>query len=111
MKIQNLILYVAVTAATTLSGAAFASDATPRLDQREARQQQRIDQGVASGQLTLRETARMQKRANRLEKHEQHAKADGVVTPAERRRLQREANRNSRKIHRQKHDAQTVGKP
>ncbi|MEY4296075.1 MAG: hypothetical protein RLY82_1763 [Pseudomonadota bacterium] len=111
MKIQTLILSLAVTTAATLSGAAFASDTTPRLDQREVRQQQRIDQGVASGQLTPREAARMQKRANRLEKHEQHAKADGVVTPAERRRLQREANHNSRKIHRQKHDVQHVSKP
>ena len=106
MKIKTLILSLAVTAAATLSGTAFASNATPRLDQREARQQQRIDQGVASGQLSPREAARMQKRANRLERHEQHAKADGVVTPAERRRLQREANHNSRKIHRQKHDVQ-----
>jgi hypothetical protein len=106
MKIKTLILTAAIAAASALSGAAFASNATPRLDQREARQQQRIDQGVASGQLTQREAARMQKRANRLERHEQHAKADGVVTPAERRRLQREANHNSLKIHRQKHDAQ-----
>jgi hypothetical protein len=111
MKLQTLILSLAVTASSTLSGLVFAADATPRLDQREARQQQRIDRGVASGQLTPREAARMQKRANRLEKHEQHAKADGVVTPAERRRLQREANRNSRKIYRQKHDAQHVAKP
>jgi hypothetical protein len=58
--------------------------------------------------LTPRETARLEKRATRLEANEQRAKADGVVTPAERRRLQREANRNSRKIHRQKHDAQTA---
>jgi hypothetical protein len=111
MKIQTLILTLAVTAASTLSGAAFAATATPRLDKREANQQQRIDQGVASGQLTPRETARLEKRAARLEANEQRAKADGVVTPAERRRLQREANRNSRKIHRQKHDAQTAGKP
>ena len=36
------------------------------------------------------------------------AKADGKVTKKERVHLNREANRNSRKIHRQKHDAQTA---
>jgi hypothetical protein len=111
MKIQTLILTAVISTGAALSGSAFAATATPKLDKREANQQQRIDQGVASGQLTPRETARLEKRAARLETNEQRAKADGVVTPAERRRLQREANRNSRKIHRQKHDAQTVSKP
>ena len=106
MKIQNLILALAVSASAGLTGTAYAQTATPRLDQREANQQQRINQGVATGQLTPREAARMQNRQNRLNVNEARAKADGVVTPAERRRLQREANRNSRKIHRQKHDAQ-----
>jgi hypothetical protein len=108
VKIKTLILTAVISASAALSGTAFAATATPRLDQREANQQQRINQGVASGQLTPREAARMQKRANRLQANEQRAKADGVVTPAERRRLQREANRNSRKIHRQKHDAQNA---
>ncbi len=106
MKIQTLILAIAIATGAAVSGTAFAATSTPSLDQREANQQQRINQGVATGQLTPRENARLQKRANRLEANEQRAKADGVVTPSERRRLQREANRNSRKIHRQKHDAQ-----
>lgn len=106
MKIRTLILALAVGTGAALTGTAFAQTATPRLDQREANQQNRINQGVASGQLTPREAGRMQNRANRLEANEQRAKADGVVTRHERKRLHREANRNSRKIHRQKHDAQ-----
>ena len=106
MKIQTLILAIAVVTGAAVSANAFAQTATPRLDQREANQQQRINQGVATGQLTPREANNLQRRENRLNANEARAKADGVVTPAERRRLQREANRNSRKIHRQKHDAQ-----
>lgn len=37
--------------ALSIAGLAIAQTATPKLDKREANQQQRIDQGVASGQL------------------------------------------------------------
>jgi len=86
------------------------SSATPVLDQREANQQRRIEQGTASGQLTPREEERLKRRADRLEVHEAKAKSDGVVTPGERARLEREANRNSRVIAREKHDRQRVTK-
>ena len=108
MKIQTLILALAVTAGAALSGTAFAQTATPRLDQREANQQQRINQGVASGQLTPREAGNLQRRENRLHANEARAKADGVVTPQERRHLQREANHNSRKIYHKKHNRRHV---
>jgi uncharacterized membrane protein YebE (DUF533 family) len=104
MKIQTLFLALVVTAGAAVSGAAFAQTATPKLDQREANQQQRINQGVASGQLTPREANNLQRRQNNLNANEARAKADGVVTPAERRRLQREANKNSRKIYNKKHN-------
>ena len=111
MTIQTLILAIAVAMGAAVSGTAFAATGTPRLDQREANQQQRINQGVATGQLTSQEANNLQRSENKLNANEARAKADGVVTPAERRRLQHEANRNSRKIHRQKHDAQHTAKP
>jgi opacity protein-like surface antigen len=108
MKIQTLLLALAVTAGAALSSAAFAQTATPKLDQREANQQNRINQGVATGQLTQREANNLQRRENKLNANEARAKADGVVTPAERRRLQREANHNSRKIYHKKHNRRTA---
>ena len=83
---------------------------TPRLDKREARQEQRVEHGVKSGQITPAEAARLEKRGDRLEKHEAKAKADGVETPGERARLEREANRNSHAIARQAHDRQGAKK-
>ena len=80
---------------------------TPKLDKREANQQARIDQGVASGQLNAKETNRLDKREAKLNANEAAAKADGKVTRAERRKLEREANRDSKAIHEQKHDKQT----
>ena len=112
MKIQTLIAAVALT----LGGAAFAQApaaptgplATPRIDQRQANQEKRIDQGVASGQLTGREAVRLERREGKIAVDKAKAKADGVVTPAERRRLRREENRASKAIYRQKHDRQTT---
>jgi hypothetical protein len=54
---------------------------TPNVDQRQANQQQRIDQGVASGQLTGKEAAQTGERpGSSVEKKEDKAKADGKVT-------------------------------
>lgn len=109
MKIQTLITALVLAA----SGAAFAQPtpaavkdpvATPRLDQRQANQQKRIDQGVASGQLNARETRRLEKREAKLQADKQAVK----VTPQERKQLQHEANRDSQAIYRQKHDRQVA---
>jgi Skp family chaperone for outer membrane proteins len=96
--------------AFTLPAFAQSPTATPGLDQRQANQEKRIEQGVKSGQLTKREAARLEKREGKLEADKQAAKADGKVTKAERRKLNREADRDSRAIYRQKHDAQRAPK-
>lgn len=104
MKTKALVCALTLT----LAGLAMAQTATPNLDKREANQQQRIDQGVASGQLNAKEANRLQQREAKLAAHEAAAKADGTVTNAERRKLQREASRDSKAIRKQKHDAQTA---
>lgn len=104
MKMTTLVTALALT----MTGLAMAQPSTPNLDKREAKQQARIDQGVASGQLTAKEANRLDKRETKLATHEAAAKADGKVTAAERHKLQHEANRNSKAIRKQKHDAQTA---
>ena len=79
---------------------------TPRIDQRQANQEQRIDQGIASGQLTDRETNRLNQQQEHINKIEDKAKADGVVTKKERARVGHAQDRTSRHIARQKHDRQ-----
>ncbi|MBI5855417.1 MAG: hypothetical protein HZB35_09375 [Nitrospirae bacterium] len=78
----------------------------PGIDQRQANQEQRIDQGIASGQLTGHEAARLNRQQDRIDKMENHAKADGVVTKRERARLHAAQDHASRTIARQKHDRQ-----
>ena len=80
--------------------------ATPRVDQRQAQQEQRIHQGMRSGQLTQREAWRLQQQQRRIRQMERRAKADGVVTRQERREIRAAQEHASRSIQRQKHDAQ-----
>jgi len=103
-------LTVAVTLAVASLGAfaQAASAATPRVDQREANQQQRIATGAASGALTAKETNRLEKQQARITTAEATAKADGTVTKGERKHLHRMQDRASKNIHHQKHDAQSA---
>jgi hypothetical protein len=80
--------------------------ATPGIDQRQANQQKRIDQGVKSGELTQKEAARLEKGQDKVQKIEDKAKADGVVTAKERKRINKAQDNQSKKIYREKHDRQ-----
>lgn len=80
--------------------------ATPGVDKRQANQQQRIEQGVKSGELTAKEATRLEKGQERVQKMEDKAKADGKVTAKERERLHQAQDSQSKKIQREKHDRQ-----
>jgi hypothetical protein len=100
-------MFLASVMALVLANVAQANDSTPRVDRREVRQQDRIGQGVQSGQLTPHETIRLEKGEARIGRMEARDKADGKVTPAERMRLARAQNHESRRIYRLKHNART----
>ena len=89
-----------------LPAIAFAQANTPLVDQRQANQERRIDQGVASGSLTQREANRLDRGQDRVDNMENRAKSDGVVTRGERARLHNAQDRQSARIYRQKHDRQ-----
>lgn len=104
MKSTTLLAAAALAAITW---PAFThAQSTPRIDQRQANQEQRIDQGVASGQLTEQEAARLERGQAHIQQMENRALADGVVTRRERARIERAQDRQSRRIARQKHDLQ-----
>lgn len=114
MKLRLTLATAAIALlSATLSAQAAETPAQPnmpRVDQRQAHQERRIEQGVASGQLTARETLRLEREQKHIASAEARAEGDGKVTPKERARLARLQNQASRDIHRQKHDAQTAPK-
>ncbi|MFH1659278.1 MAG: hypothetical protein FD131_3467 [Rhodocyclaceae bacterium] len=102
MKIVKTIAVLSLV----LPALAFAQANTPRVDQRQANQERRIDQGVASGSLTEREANRMERGQQHVDNMENRAKSDGVVTRGERARLHQAQEVQSRRIYAQKHDRQ-----
>lgn len=82
---------------------------TDRIDQRQANQQKRIDEGINKGELTKSEADRLQKKQQRIQKMENKAKVDGRITPEERRRIERAQDKQSHSIHRESTDKQKIG--
>ena len=104
MKKSNVFAGLGLAFGLVMMGSANAD--TPRYDARQHNQRERIVNGVQSGELTMRETRRLAAGQVHLNRVERRAKADGVVTPGERAHMQHEENQQSRRIYRQKHDAQ-----
>ncbi len=89
-----------------MNGFVYAQTETPVIDQRQMNQEQRIDQGISSGQLNRREAGRLDRQQDRIDRMEDRANADGVMTRKERARIGTAQNRASRHIAREKHDRQ-----
>jgi hypothetical protein len=116
-------LFIAVTLSSLMAGSAFAqnpntSGAGPgvydpdhprvnQINQREQNQQNRIANGIKSGQLTPRETARLEARENRFVRNEKRdmARDGGHLTQRDQAQLNREANRASNGIYKDKHNS------
>ena len=74
------------------------------IDNRQANQSARIQQGVGSGQLNVRETYQLEKGQARVQNMESRAKADGIVNNRERARISQAQNVQSRRIYNKKHN-------
>jgi hypothetical protein len=98
---------IAMIGIVTLAVAVPAFAQETRADRRQDRQEQRIDQGVKSGALNPRETRKLERGQRHVEKLETRAQADGKVTTREKARLEHAQDVQSKRIYRQKHDAQT----
>lgn len=100
------VIWGAAVLSVCAASLAFAQAETPVMDQRQANQEKRIDQGIASGQLNQREANRLNNQQEHINKVEDKAKSDGVVTKKERARIGQAQDRTSRHIAKQKHDRQ-----
>jgi hypothetical protein len=110
------LMFVGAAAAqqdnTSGAGAGKVDPGHPRVNQinkREQNQQNRIANGVKSGQLTPGETRRLERGEQRLQNNEKKdmAKDNGHLTKQDQRHLNREANHMSKRIYKDKHNAKT----
>lgn len=123
---RNLILAAAIVAGLGLTTGAFAQTAptpstpvtTPAQHPhnaasetgRDVDQQQRIEQGLKSGQLSNGEARKLEAGESRIDKTEQHDLRNGSLSASERAQIQRQQNRESKSIYGDKHNA-TKGNP
>ncbi len=76
--------------------------------QRDANQQERIEQGLQSGQLSTREAGQLEREEQHIDQQEaRDLKKGGALTPQEKANITREQNSVSRDIYRDKHNAVT----
>lgn len=79
--------------------------------QRDANQQERIEQGLQSGALSTREAGHLEREEQVIDRQQaRDLKSGGTLTPQEQARLTREQNAVSRNIYREKHNA-VAGNP
>ena len=108
---------LALIASLTLAPAAIFAQAPatttppPTINQRKENQQDRIGQGVKSGQLTAGETSRLEHQEAGLNKEERGMRAqdNGHLTKSDRQTIHQQQNQESRRIYRDKHNARKQG--
>ena len=100
---KTLTLGLLAAAALTM---AVAPSFAQTINQRETNQQQRINQGVRSGELTPGEAARDERHLTSIDDQtaRMRARNDGRLTAQERVHEQRRLNHESRRIYRTKHN-------
>jgi hypothetical protein len=99
-------LMLPVAAQTSDSSTAAAKPAT--INQRKENQQDRIANGIQSGELTAGEAGKLEKKESELNQEERDMRKldNGHLTAADRATLNQQQNRLSKNIYNQKHDAQ-----
>ena len=105
---KRMILSLAATSAL-LVAAPLVADAAPwqSVNGRQANLEQRINQGVRSGELTRSEAARVRDRFHQIARLEaRYRRSGGRLTAYERADLDRRFDRLSEMVYAQKHDPQ-----
>ena len=98
--------------ATSLAAALLFTAALPALaqnrqiDERQYRQDQRVERGFYRGDLTRREVQRIEQEQRRIDRMQRQAMADGRMSRRERQNIQVAQNRLNAMIRHERHDRQ-----
>lgn len=100
-------LTLAVLATSVLSTAAWADSVAEQDQQRNVNQQERIEQGLKSGELSSRETGQLERNEQHVDRMEARDLRNGSINPAEQAKLNAAENHASNAIYNDKHNAAT----
>ena len=95
---------------TQASGTTKSTQKQPTIAERKENQQDRIANGVKSGQLTAGETSNLESKEAAIngETRADRAANGGKLTPAEKQQINRQQNQVSKQIYQDKHNANTA---
>lgn len=105
IKANNVIMAVLIAAAFPVASYA-AGTRDPGVNQRQNNQQQRMQQGARTGDLTRNESRNLQGQARNVRQEERVYKSDGNFSRAERADVHRDLNHLNRDIYSERHDGQ-----
>jgi len=106
---RNLIAGAVMFTLASFTIAAYAQEQGAAVEaQRDGNQQQRIEQGLQSGQLSTREAGQLERQEQHIDHQEaRDLKQGGALTPQEKAKINREQNQVSRDISHDKHNGVT----
>jgi septal ring factor EnvC (AmiA/AmiB activator) len=100
--------YLFIVALLTLAICIVAGAAYADIPDRIRDQQQRINQGIRSGELTRSEADVLRDNLNWIKERFNRMTADGLLTPGERAKLDDMLERNNQMIYNKKHNARRL---
>jgi hypothetical protein len=103
---KTTAVYLGVIAAGFLTTSAFAQS-VQQDQQRDVNQQERIEKGLQSGQLSTREAGKLEREQQHVDKMEARDLRNGSISPAEQARLNAAQNKASSDIAAAKHNGVT----
>ena len=102
-RIATLVIGLGLAVASQAQSASYYTG-------RDISQQQRIEQGLQSGQLDTREAAQLEREESAIDRTERRDLRDGSLSASDRAQLQNEQNAVSRQIYQDRHNG-TLGNP
>ncbi|MEO6919440.1 MAG: hypothetical protein ABI171_10590 [Collimonas sp.] len=110
MKTTKSISFLLTALVTTLLAVPVFAQSAASETQRDVNQQNRIENGLKSGQLTTREAGQLEHQEAKVDRTESNALKNGNLSPAEKARIQGMQNKVSQDIGADKHNG-AVGNP
>src|SRR5580698_640616 len=111
MKSIHVVLATVLVSLPAMASAQTTNYERHHINQRKENQQDRIAQGVKSGQLTPGETAKLEHQEAGINKEEKGMRAqdNGHLTKADKSLVNKQQTQESKRIYRDKHNAKKTG--
>jgi hypothetical protein len=103
---MNKLMIAAIVSLSFASPGYTLAQSTPRIDNRQDKQEDRIERGIQKGQITKKEARSLEKGQERIENLEEKALSDGKVTKREKSRIEKAQDKQGQRIYNERHDQQ-----